>query len=118
MVNEVLKWIGEQGGLAGIEVKNRDKAGLLYNHIDGSDGFYRGVAEQGSRSIMNVTFRMQSEELEKQFVKAAEQEGFVGLKGHRSVEACALPFITRFLMRVLRRLPISCSISGKLRANV
>ncbi|WP_179088038.1 3-phosphoserine/phosphohydroxythreonine transaminase [Paenibacillus sp. FSL R7-0273] len=85
MVNEVLKWIEEQGGLAGIESKNRDKSGLLYDHIDGSDGFYRGVAEAGSRSIMNVTFRMQSEELEKQFVKAAEQEGFIGLKGHRSV---------------------------------
>ncbi|KGE18558.1 3-phosphoserine/phosphohydroxythreonine transaminase [Paenibacillus wynnii] len=85
MVNEVLKWIGEQGGLAGVESKNRDKAGLLYNTIDGSDGYYRGVAEQGSRSIMNVTFRMQSEDAEKQFVKAAEKEGFIGLKGHRSV---------------------------------
>lgn len=85
MVNEVLKWIGEQGGLAGVEAKNRDKAGLLYNAIDSSDGYFRGVAEQGSRSIMNVTFRMQSEEAEKQFVKAAEQEGFVGIKGHRSV---------------------------------
>ncbi|OMD36459.1 phosphoserine transaminase [Paenibacillus odorifer] len=85
MVNEVLKWIEEQGGLAGIHSKNLEKSGLLYDHIDGSDGFYRGVAEQGSRSIMNVTFRMQSEELEKQFVKAAELEGFVGLKGHRSV---------------------------------
>ncbi|MFC3749219.1 3-phosphoserine/phosphohydroxythreonine transaminase [Paenibacillus sp. GCM10012306] len=85
MVNEVLKWIEEQGGLAGVESKNREKAGLLYEYIDGSDGFYRGVADQGSRSIMNVTFRMQSEDLEKQFVKAAEQEGFIGLKGHRSV---------------------------------
>ncbi|WP_193373926.1 3-phosphoserine/phosphohydroxythreonine transaminase [Paenibacillus sabinae] len=85
MVNQVLKWIEEQGGLAGVEAKNRDKAGLLYNTIDGSGGFYRGVAEQGSRSIMNVTFRMESEELEKKFIKASEQEGFVGLKGHRSV---------------------------------
>jgi phosphoserine aminotransferase len=85
MVNEVLKWIEEQGGLAGVEAKNRDKAGLLYNTIDGSDGFYRGVAEVGSRSIMNVTFRMQSEDLEKQFIKASEKEGFIGLKGHRSV---------------------------------
>lgn len=85
MVNEVLKWIEEQGGLTGVEAKNRDKAGLLYDLIDGSDSFYRGVAELGSRSIMNVTFRLGSEELEKQFVKAAEQEGFIGLKGHRSV---------------------------------
>lgn len=85
MVNEVLKWIEEQGGLAGVEAKNREKAGLLYDTIDGSGGFYRGVAETSSRSLMNVTFRMESEELEKSFIKAAEQEGFVGLKGHRSV---------------------------------
>ncbi len=85
MVNEVLKWVEEQGGLSGIETKNRDKAGLLYDTIDASGGFFRGVAETGSRSIMNVTFRMESEELEKKFVKASEQEGFVGLKGHRSV---------------------------------
>ncbi|WP_310549735.1 3-phosphoserine/phosphohydroxythreonine transaminase [Paenibacillus glufosinatiresistens] len=85
MVNEVLKWVEEQGGLAGVEAKNREKAGLLYQTIDGSGGFYCGVAEEASRSIMNVTFRMESEELEKKFIKGAEAEGFVGLKGHRSV---------------------------------
>ncbi|GIP24170.1 3-phosphoserine/phosphohydroxythreonine transaminase [Paenibacillus sp. J22TS3] len=85
MVNQVLKWIEEQGSLEGIEAKNREKAKLLYHTIDNSGGFYRGFANPDSRSIMNVTFRLQSEELEKQFVKASEQEGFVGLKGHRSV---------------------------------
>lgn len=85
MVNEVLKWIEEQGSLTGIEQKNRDKANLLYQTIDGSGGFYRGCANVADRSIMNVTFRLASEELEKQFVKQSEQEGFVGLKGHRSV---------------------------------
>ncbi|RRJ64498.1 3-phosphoserine/phosphohydroxythreonine transaminase [Paenibacillus oralis] len=85
MVNEVLKWIEEQGGLQGIEQKNEQKAGLLYQAIDASAGFYRGCVEQGSRSTMNVTFRLASEELEKLFVKESEQAGFVGLKGHRSV---------------------------------
>lgn len=85
MVNQVLKWIEEQGSLKGIEAKNREKAQLLYNAIDNSGGFFRGFADAGSRSIMNVTFRLPSEDLEKQFVKASEQEGFVGLKGHRSV---------------------------------
>ncbi|MEK5163083.1 3-phosphoserine/phosphohydroxythreonine transaminase [Paenibacillus sp. FSL R5-0527] len=85
MVNEVLKWIEEQGGLQGIEQKNEQKAGLLYQAIDASGGFYRGCVEQGSRSTMNVTFRLASEELEKLFVKESEQAGFVGLKGHRSV---------------------------------
>lgn len=85
MVNEVLKWIEEQGSLAGVEKINREKAGLIYDTIDSSEGFYRGPVEAGSRSIMNITFRLPSEELEKQFIKESEQEGFVGLKGHRSV---------------------------------
>ncbi|MNN33404.1 Phosphoserine aminotransferase [compost metagenome] len=85
MVNEVLKWIEEQGALEGIEKKNQDKADVLYQAIDGSGGFYRGCVRPESRSTMNVTFRLASEELEKLFVKESEKEGFVGLKGHRSV---------------------------------
>lgn len=85
MVNEVLKWIEEQGSLEGIEKKNREKANLLYDAIDNSNGFFRGAADKSSRSLMNVTFRLASEELEKQFIKESEQAGFVGLKGHRSV---------------------------------
>ncbi|AWB43981.1 3-phosphoserine/phosphohydroxythreonine transaminase [Paenibacillus sp. CAA11] len=85
MVNEVLKWIEEQGNLSGVQQKNHEKAQLLYDTIDDSEGFFRGCVDQASRSEMNVTFRLASEELEKEFIKAAEQEGFVGLKGHRSV---------------------------------
>ncbi|MGN7358252.1 3-phosphoserine/phosphohydroxythreonine transaminase [Paenibacillus sp. SAF-054] len=85
MVNEVLKWIDEQGGLAGVEQANRKKAGMIYDIIDSSEGFYRGPVDAGSRSIMNITFRLASEELEKQFIKDSEQAGFIGLKGHRSV---------------------------------
>lgn len=85
IVNEVLKWIEEQGALEGVEKMNRKKAGLIYDTIDGSEGFYRGPVDTGSRSIMNITFRLTSEELEKQFVQESEKEGFVGLKGHRSV---------------------------------
>lgn len=85
MVNQTLRWLEEQGGLEGIGAKNQDKAKLLYDAIDGSGGFYRGVAQEGSRSLMNVTFRLGSEELEKAFAKESEQLGFVGLKGHRSV---------------------------------
>ncbi|WP_435921859.1 3-phosphoserine/phosphohydroxythreonine transaminase [Paenibacillus sp. DYY-L-2] len=85
MVNEVLKWIEEQGALQGIEKQNREKADLLYQAIDGSGGFFKGCANEADRSIMNVTFRLASEDLEKQFIKQSEAEGFVGLKGHRSV---------------------------------
>lgn len=65
--------------------KKYEKAELLYNVIDASGDFYRGCVEPEDRSLMNVTFRLASEELEKKFIKASEEEGFVGLKGHRSV---------------------------------
>lgn len=85
MINEVLKWIEEKGGLAGVQDMNRKKAALIYDAIDNSGGFYRGCVNPESRSDMNITFRLETEELEKEFVKASEKEGFVGLKGHRSV---------------------------------
>jgi phosphoserine aminotransferase len=85
MVNLVLKWLKKNGGAQAMERINNEKAGLLYDAIDGSGGFYRGCAQPDSRSIMNVTFRMENEELEKRFVKESEAAGFVGLKGHRDV---------------------------------
>lgn len=85
MINEVLKWIEEKGGLEGVQAMNRKKAGLIYDAIDQSDGFYRGCVNVEARSDMNITFRLATEDLEKQFVKESEQAGFVGLKGHRSV---------------------------------
>lgn len=85
MVNEVLKWIEEQGGLEGVARNNERKASLIYDTIDQSGGFYQGAADIASRSNMNVTFRLPDEELDKAFAKASEQAGFVGLKGHRSV---------------------------------
>jgi phosphoserine aminotransferase len=85
VVGLVLKWLKGQGGLDAIAKRNREKAGLIYEVIDGSGGFYRGHAVKGDRSLMNVTMRLPGEELEAQFVKQAEGEGMVGLKGHRSV---------------------------------
>jgi len=81
----MLKWVKAKGGVAAIEQINRDKTKLIYDTIDLSGGFYRGFADQASRSAMNITFRIHTVELEKQFVKESEQHGFVGLKGHRSV---------------------------------
>ncbi|MGE0453320.1 MAG: 3-phosphoserine/phosphohydroxythreonine transaminase [Vicinamibacteria bacterium] len=80
----VLAWVVEQGGLAAIERTNVRKADKLYAEIDRS-GFYRGHAKPDSRSRMNVTFRLPSEDLEKSFAKAATAAGMDGLKGHRSV---------------------------------
>ena len=80
----VLKWLRKQGGLEAIDRLNTRKADKLYAEIDRS-GFYRAHAQPGSRSRMNVTFRLGSEELEKQFAKEATAAGLDGLKGHRSV---------------------------------
>lgn len=85
MLNLVLRWLKAQGGLVGIGKRNVEKAGFVYDTIDQSGGFYRGHADLGSRSLMNVTFRLPNEDLEKTFAKEAEQAGLVGLKGHRSV---------------------------------
>jgi phosphoserine aminotransferase len=80
----VLAWQLKQGGLAAIAIRNARKADKLYAAIDRT-GFYRGHAAKDSRSRMNVTFRLPSEELEKKFAKEATAEGLDGLKGHRSV---------------------------------
>jgi len=79
-----MKWLKSLGGLPGIAAINQRKAGKLYAEIDRS-GFYRGTAQKDSRSLMNVTFRLPSEDLEKQFDKEATAAGLDGLKGHRSV---------------------------------
>jgi phosphoserine aminotransferase len=80
----VLKWLLAEGGLAVMARRNEEKAALLYDAIDAGD-FYRAHALPGSRSTMNITFRLPSEELEKQFVSEATKAGMDGLKGHRSV---------------------------------
>jgi len=80
----VCKWVQEKGGLAAMEQENEAKAKLLYDAIDATN-FYRGHADADCRSIMNVTFRLPSEELEKKFTAEATALGLDGLKGHRSV---------------------------------
>jgi len=85
VVGLVLKWIREKGGLAGMARHNEDKANVVYRAIDESGGFYKGHAQKGSRSLMNVTFKLASEDLDKAFAKQATAEGLDGLKGHRSV---------------------------------
>ncbi len=87
MVKLMMDWVEAQGGVAAVERMNRSKAALLYDTID-TDDFYRGTARREDRSLMNVTFRMASEELEALFVKEATAAGLMGLKGHRSVGGC------------------------------
>jgi phosphoserine aminotransferase len=84
MLGLVMRWLIGQGGLEAAAAANQRKAGKLYAEIDRT-GFYRGTAQKNSRSLMNVTFRLPSEDSEKRFVTDAETAGLDGLKGHRSV---------------------------------
>ncbi len=88
VIGLVLQWLEETiGGLEKMDEINKEKAGILYDYIDRSN-FYRGTAERESRSMMNVTFRLPSEELEARFVSEALKQDLGGLKGHRSVGGC------------------------------
>ncbi len=79
-----VRWVRSLGGLPAVAAINQRKAGKIYAEIDRT-GFYRGTARKDSRSLMNVTFRLGTEELEKMFVKESTAAGLDGLKGHRSV---------------------------------
>jgi phosphoserine aminotransferase len=84
VINLVCQWLKEKGGLAAMQKENEAKAKILYDAIDATE-FYRGHADPEARSLMNVTFRLPSEELEKKFAQEATAIGLDGLKGHRSV---------------------------------
>ena len=91
ILNLTLNWLKRNGGIEGIAQKNEAKAGLLYNAIDNSNGFYVGHAQKDSRSLMNVSFNIKdasgekNAELEAKFVKLATEAKMIGLKGHRSI---------------------------------
>jgi phosphoserine aminotransferase len=85
IISLVCEWLKNLGGVAAMEQRNVNKARILYDAIDSSDGYYRGHADLAARSLMNVTYRLPSEDLEKQFCTEATALGLDGLKGHRSV---------------------------------
>lgn len=84
IIDLICQWLKEKGGLEAMHRENEEKAQLVYDAIDATS-FYRGHADADSRSIMNVTFRLPSEDLEKKFCTEATAQGLDGLKGHRSV---------------------------------
>lgn len=98
MLKNVLQWVKDRGGIEKIAQANEEKAALIYNAIDESDGFYQGHASVDSRSLMNITFKLPTDDLNKRFLQEAKELGFVGLNGHRSVGGCrastynAVPF--------------------------
>lgn len=88
LLGKVLEWATELGGLQKISAANDEKAAVLYETIDQSEGFYKGHAHIDARSNMNVTFTLPNEELSKSFLALAKERGFVGLNGHRSIGGC------------------------------
>lgn len=84
VIERVFAWMEAHGGLPAMIARNQRKAGTLYAELDRT-GFWRTHANPDSRSVMNVTWRLPSEELEERFVKEAKAAGMDGLKGHRSV---------------------------------
>lgn len=82
----ITRWLEQEiGGLAKMLEVNRAKAKLIYDALDESGGFYRGHAQRDCRSLMNVTFRLPSDEAEKRFLAEAAERKLCELKGHRSV---------------------------------
>ena len=84
MCGKVFKWLKKMGGLEVMKERNEKKAKLLYDYLDSSK-LFKGTVEKDSRSLMNVPFVTGDKDLDAKFVKAAEQAGFVNLKGHRTV---------------------------------
>jgi phosphoserine aminotransferase len=85
MVRNVLAVVKEMGGLTAMKAHNDKKAGVIYDTIDANPDFFRSPVARDSRSMMNIVFRLPSEELEEKFVAEAKKRRMIGLKGHRSV---------------------------------
>lgn len=102
-VGRVMNWLKRQGGVDAIRLRNEKKAALLYDAMDSTD-FYRGHAEKGSRSLMNVSFNLPTPELEAKFIAEAAEKGFDGLKGHRSIGGCRASIYNAFPMEGVEKL--------------
>lgn len=85
MVGLVCDWLKEQGGVAAMQTRNREKAAVLYGALDTSDGYFTGHADRSVRSMMNVSFHLPSPDLDERFCSEAEKNGLDGLRGHRSL---------------------------------
>ncbi len=88
VMGKVMSWVKRSGGIEAMEKLADERSGLVYAAIAESGGFYRSPVAADCRSKMNVVWRLPTEELEKQFIAEAAEQGMGGLKGHRSVGGC------------------------------
>lgn len=103
LVGQTAKWLKSFGGIKAMQAYNEEKAAILYTFLDQS-GFYKGHAQKDSRSLMNVTFKCPTEDLDKKFCKEAEKAGLDGLKGHRSVGGMRASIYNAFPIEGVRAL--------------
>jgi phosphoserine aminotransferase len=103
VIGKVLKWIEDNGGVSGMQKRNEEKAGYIYDILDNSD-FYRGTVVKEDRSMMNIPFRLPTEELEKKFIAEAAEHDLLTLKGHRSVGGCRASLYNSLPMEAARKL--------------
>jgi len=103
MIAEVCAWISREGGLDAMAERNARKAKRLYDALDASK-VWKGHAKPGSRSLMNITFRGATKELEEQLIARCEAEGLSGLRGHRSVGGLRASIYNAFPEDGVRRL--------------
>lgn len=104
LISLVCDWLKAKGGVSAMAKLNEQKAKILYDAIDSSDGYFTGHAEREARSLMNVTFRLPTEELEKKFCAEATSAGLDGLKGHRSVGGIRASIYNAFPLEGVERL--------------
>ncbi|TXG93483.1 MAG: phosphoserine transaminase [Rhodocyclaceae bacterium] len=101
----VTRWLlAEVGGLEAMAAINRAKAALLYGALDGSDGFYRGRAAVADRSLMNVSFKLPTPELDRQFLEEARLAGLSGLGGHRAIGGIRASIYNALTLQAVERL--------------
>jgi len=93
----------KNGGLEAREKFNIEKANYIYDVLDNSD-FYQGTVVKEDRSLMNIPFRLPSEDLEKKFIKETKEKGMIGLKGHRSVGGCRASVYNSLPMKAVQDL--------------
>jgi phosphoserine aminotransferase len=81
----MLEWIQQHGGVQSMARRAQQRAQMLYEAIESTQGYWRAHASTESRSVMNITWHGPNPEAESQFLSQAKALGFSGLKGHRSV---------------------------------
>ena len=99
----VFDWVAEQGGVEALSRRNAEKAGLLYDAIDGSN-FYSNPVPKGDRSQMNITFTLPDPDLDGAFLAMTDEAGLSGLKGHRSVGGMRASIYNAMPVEGVRRL--------------